>query len=205
MIALQRIVCAVLLVVVTCAQAAVPGAGVRARLVVSPVLRGQFEQEKQLQGFKHPLLSKGDFLIDKGRGLVWATRSPFASTLVLTKDKLLVRRDDGSAATSAGPGASPAVAMANALLLALLGGDVDALSRLFTLIETMSANNAWQLQLVPKPGPLKKIFKRIELQGDQHVRSVRLEEVRGDVTEIRFLQLRDAPTSLSADEARQFD
>jgi hypothetical protein len=45
----------------------------------------------------------------------------------------------------------------------------------------------------------------IELQGDQHVRSVRLEEVRGDRTDIRFLQLRDAPNTLSVDEARQFD
>jgi outer membrane lipoprotein-sorting protein len=186
--------------------AAEPVITVNARLAKVAVLRGQFEQEKHLQGFRNPLVSKGDFLLARDRGVVWNTRSPFASTLVLTKDRLLTRQADGSSKTLGGQGgASPAVGTANALLMALLSGDVATLSRQFRLQESSTPDGGWRLQLAPKQGALKKIFKLIELQGDQHVRSVRLEEVRGDRTDIRFLQLRDAPNTLSVDEARQFD
>jgi len=196
---------ALLLVFVGVAHAAVPGAGVRARLADASVLRGEFVQEKRLQGFKNPLLSKGDFLLARDRGVVWNTRSPFASTLVLTKQRLLSRQADGSTQALAGEQASPAVSTANALLMALLSGDIDTLSRQFRLHETVAADGSWRLELEPKQGALKKIFKRIELQGDQHVRSVRLEEIRGDRTEIKFLQLRTTPAKLSAGEATQFD
>ena len=208
MTSLSRILgafCVALLLAASTAQASTPGAGVRARLGNVPVLRGQFEQEKRLQGFKNPLLSKGDFLLARDRGVVWNTRSPFASTLVLTKQRLLTRQADGSTHAIADQGASPAVSTANALLMALLSGDVDTLSRQFRLQETLGTDGSWRLQLVPKQGALKKIFKLIELQGDQYVRSVRLQEIRGDRTEIRFLQLRTTPIALSTDEAKQFD
>jgi len=185
--------------------AAVPGAGIRARLVDTPVLRGKFEQEKHLQGFRNPLLSKGDFLLARDRGVVWNTRSPFPSAVVLTKQRLLSRAADGSTRDLGGRGASPAVATANTLLMALLGGNVEMLGKQFDLSETLVADGSWTLVLVPKPGPLQKIFRRIELQGDRHVRSVRLEEVAGDRTDIRFLELRDAPVKLDGAEAKQFD
>ena len=202
---LLRMLAVAMLFAAASVQAAAPGADVRARLVNAPALRGQFEQEKHLQGFKRPLLSKGDFLLARDRGVVWNTRSPFASTLVLTKQRLLTRQADGSTHTVADQSASPAVSTANALLMALLGGDIEMLSRQFDLQETLATDSGWKLQLIPKQGTLKKIFKRIELQGDQYVRSVHLEEIRGDVTDIRFQQLRDTPATLSAEEAKQFD
>jgi hypothetical protein len=182
---------------------AAPASAVAGRLANPAVLRGSFEQEKRLKGFRNPLLSKGDFLMAKERGVVWSTRTPFASTLVLTKQKLLLRQADGSA-RSLGAGEA-AVATTNTLLMALLGGDTQALSRQFTLHESVAADGSWKLELVPKQGALKKLFARIELQGDQYVRSVHLEEVRGDSTDIRFAQLRSAPATLSADEAKAFD
>lgn len=186
-------------------QAAAPGAGVRARLVPAPVLRGEFEQEKRLQGFRNPLVSKGDFLVARERGVLWNTRSPFASTLVLTRQRLLSRQGDGPARSLAGAQASPVIATANALLMALLAGDIDALSAQFEMRETLATDGSWSLLLLPKAGPLRKIFKQIQLQGDRHVRSVQLDEVRGDRTVIRFLKLSDVPATLSAAESGQFD
>ena len=48
---------------------AADGDGVRARLAKPAVLRGQFEQQKQLQGFRNPLKSSGDFLLLRDRGI----------------------------------------------------------------------------------------------------------------------------------------
>lgn len=199
------LLCLGLLAVHVDARAAAPASAIAGRLASPPVLRGQFEQEKQLRGFRNPLLSRGDFVLAKDRGLLWTTRSPFASTLVLTRQHLLVRQADGGTRTLGDTKASPAVSTTNALLMALLAGDTEALSRQFVLSETVGADGSWRLQLVPKAGALKKVFARIELQGDRYVRSVRLDEVRGDRTDIRFTQLRDTPVALSADEASQLE
>ncbi|WP_423194279.1 LolA family protein [Cupriavidus sp. H18C2] len=64
---------------------------VAARLADAPVIRGQFEQTRKLPGFSHPLVSRGDFVLAKSRGVVWATREPFASSLLVTPDRLVMR------------------------------------------------------------------------------------------------------------------
>lgn len=189
---------------VTFAYAAEDAPGIRARLVQVSVLRGSFEQEKQISGFRNPLRSSGDFLLARGKGLVWNTRHPFASTLVLTSRGMRTG-PAGSSEKPAGPGrlSGAGVGMANELLVALLGGDVASLSGQFRMVESVSPDGSWRLQLVPRRGPLTKVFKQIELRGDRFVRSVRLLEPGGDVTQLAFVQLRETPTTLSADEARQ--
>ncbi len=44
------------------------------------VLRGEFEQTKTIKGFKRPLVSKGSFVMAAGKGVLWVTAQPFAST-----------------------------------------------------------------------------------------------------------------------------
>lgn len=199
------LILAVLSGVAAAAPAETTAGGVRARLVDVPVLRGDFVQEKTLQGFRNPLRSSGTFMLARSHGVVWTTLAPFRSTIVLTSKQLTVRRADGSAAPLAGQGGSQAIATANALLMALLSGRVDSLSSQFTVTETLLPNKAWRLVLVPKPGALQSVFKRIQLQGDDHVRSVALEEANGDRTNIEFMALRDAPSSLTTAERKQFD
>ena len=193
-----------LFALVTCVCAAEDAPGIRARLVQVSVLRGNFEQEKQISGFRNPLKSSGDFLLARGKGLVWNTRHPFASTLVLTPRGMRTG-SAGSSETPAGPGrvSGSGVGMANQLLMALLGGDFAGLSGQFRMVESVSPDGSWRLQLVPRRGPLKAVFKQIELRGDRFVRSVRLLEPGGDVTQLVFAKLRETPTTLSADEARQ--
>ena len=185
--------------------AAAQASGVRVKLADTPVLRGQFEQNKHLQGFRGSLLSKGDFLLARDRGVIWNTRSPFASTIVLTKQRLLARQADGNTRIVGVDGKAPAVATMNALLMALLSGDIAVLSRQFDLKETTLSDGLWQLELAPKPGGLAKVFRRIVLRGTKHVESVQLQEASGDSTDIRFSLLRDSPALLSAEETKSFE
>lgn len=187
------------------ASAAGAAPGVRARLAQAPVLRGSFEQEKRLQGFRNPLRSQGDFILSRDRGIVWNTRKPFASTLVLGKDRLQTRQADGTKQDIIAAGNAQALAIANQLMLALVAGNIDGLAESFDVKESTKDDGGWTLVLLPKRGPLQKAFQRIELQGDRFVRQVVLLEVRGDQTEIRFPTVRDTPAKLSADEAKQFD
>jgi hypothetical protein len=181
------------------------GAGVRARLAQPEVLRGRFEQRKQLQGFRNPLVSRGDFLLVRDRGVAWDTTEPFASSTLLTRERLLTRLPDGSQRIVLDAAASPGTAAVNSLLMALIAGDLDALAPQFRIEEALLADGAWALTLHARDAGLKRVFARIVLRGDRHVREADIEESGGDRTALRFLELSDQPATPTAPEAARFD
>ena len=179
-------------------------AGVRARLAKPVLLRGEFVQEKQLHGFRNPLKSSGDFLLLRDRGIAWNTRAPFASSTRLTRSKLLATMPDGSSRVLIDASSSPGMAAVNALLMALVAGDLDALAARFTLKETLRGDAGWSLALQPRDATLKQAFSSIVLDGDRYVRGVEIVEPGGDRTRIRFAALRESPPATRA-EAAQLD
>lgn len=179
-------------------------AGVRARLAKPVLLRGEFVQEKQLHGFRNPLKSSGDFLLLRERGIAWNTRAPFASSTRLTRSKLLATMPDGSSRVLIDASSSPGMAAVNALLMALVAGDMDALAARFTLKETLRGDAGWSLALQPRDATLKQAFSSIVLDGDRYVRGVEIVEPGGDRTRIRFAALRESPPATRA-EAAQLD
>jgi len=184
---------------------AAEGDSIRDRLAKPAVLRGKFDQTRHLQGFRNALSSQGDFIVARDRGVLWETRKPFPSTTVISKSRLLTRQADGSTEIVFDRSHSPAAGIVNALMLALLGGDLDALSKYFTLKESTLPEGAWRVELVPRKSALARVFDRIVLQGDRYVRSVHLEEKGGDVTDIVFQSMRETPAELDPGEAKQFE
>lgn len=198
----------VLLLALACAAVAAQAADLQAevlkRLDASPVLQGEFEQSKSLKGFKNPLVSKGEFLLARSQGIVWETKQPFASTLVITRERLLARRADGSVATQMEASREPALRLVNELMFALLAGDLAALSQRFKVEGELQGAQGWKLQLTPTDALLAGQFTGITLEGDRHVKAVRLAERNGDTTQIRFGAVRSAP-ALSPEAAKRFE
>lgn len=176
--------------------------GIRARLAQPAVLRGTFEQEKQLQGFRNPLRSRGTFLLVRDRGIAWDTHAPFASSAVLGRERLVTTLPDGSSRVLLDAAGSPATAAVNALLLALVAGDLAALAPRFALDGRLADDGSWTLRLTPHPGALRRVFATIELEGDAHVREVRIAEAGGDRSAIRFDGLADTPPADTTELAR---
>lgn len=179
-------------------------AAVRERLQQPAVLRGDFEQSKQVQGFAKPLLSRGDFVVSRERGVLWRTKTPFASNLRLTRDEILATQGNGAVAFRLDAAKEPTVRIINSLMFSLLNGDIAALSEYFR-IEGQIDGRRWQLQLQARQPALAKLFKAIELSGETHVNRIRLDEANGDLTQLRFTAQRSEPARLSADEATRFD
>lgn len=166
---------------------------VRARLVDAPLVRGQFEQKKTVAGFKKPLVSKGDFLLARDQGVLWNTRTPFASTLTVTRKSLSAQQGTGGAAYHLDSAKEPALAAVNELLFALLSGDVAALQKRFKVEGELVGTAGWKLELTPTDAGLARVFKHIHLEGDGYVRQVQLDETRGDSSVISFEQLAQTP------------
>lgn len=178
---------------------------VKQRVAKVGVLRGEFTQEKQVAGFQNPLRSQGTFVLAQDHGVIWTTRKPFPSEVVVTRDRILSRQRDGSTRVELDGRQQPAMRSVNAIMFALMSGDVQALSAQFTVkVETLP-DNGWRMQLQPRSAMLGKVFSGLTLQGDRYVRTVEIREANQDITRIQFSGLRDSPAALSAEEGARFE
>lgn len=168
------------------------------RLRSGTLQRGRFEQEKRLAGFAKPLKSQGDYLLLRGRGVIWRTAAPFASQLVLTKDAIA-----GSDGLRLDASKEPGVRVVTTLMLALLDGDLRQLGEHFERQLELKAAPAWKAQLKPKAVALARLFASIEIEGDRQLRRILLNEAQGDRTLIHFDEQQANPAAPSSQEVAQ--
>jgi hypothetical protein len=173
------------------------------RLVQEPVVRGAFEQRKLVKGFRNPLVSGGSFVVSRGRGVLWRTQEPYASSLVVTRDRVIARQADGSIARVLNASEEPAVRIISETLFGVMAADVALLAQRFTAEGELTGREAWRLALLPRDPGLARWVQRVELEGDRFLRAVRLHEGSGDQTQIRMSR-HATDTALRVDEEAQF-
>lgn len=161
---------------------------VRRRLKQPEWLRGEFVQTKKVPGFAKPLVSRGDFVLARGLGVLWRTTKPFASELRLTREEIRATQG-GQTAMRLDASREPAVRVINTLMFSLLNGDVSRLGELFEVSGDVQ-DDKWQLSLLPKPGPLRQVLQRVVLEGNSFVRRIQLFEANGDESLIQLDNLR---------------
>jgi hypothetical protein len=174
---------------------------VRARLADVPVLRGNFVQTKRLAGFRNPLQSSGQFVLVRGRGMLWFTRLPFASALVVTPERLETLDAQGQRLSRVESRDEPALRSINQLLLATLAADLAPLRALFAIDAELVGSQDWRLTLRAEDALLARQLARVALAGERHVHNVHIEERNGDRTEIVFSGWSSAAAPSAAEQA----
>lgn len=177
---------------------------VRQRLTAEPVVRGAFEQRKSVAGFRNPLVSSGEFVVSRQRGVLWRTVQPFPSTLVVTRDRVLSRQADGTVARRLSASEEPAVRAISETLFGVMAADFVALSARFAIEGELVGRDGWRLVLLPRDPALARWLQRVEVEGDRYLRQVRLQEASGDQTLVRMARHATA-AALAADEEAQFE
>ncbi|MFZ5442820.1 MAG: LolA family protein [Myxococcota bacterium] len=157
-------------------------AQVKAKLTDAPVICGQFEQAKQVKGFKRPLKSSGVFTVKKGEGVQWNTLKPFPAELTVRAGDI-TSKQGGQEVFKLDAKTEPSVRVITELLFSLLAGDLGALSTHFEAKGEVGEQR-WHIELTPKTEGLKKVFAQVKLDGDTAVRAVQLQELSGDSTAI---------------------
>ena len=160
-------------------------AQVRQQVRIAPVVRGQFEQLKTVQGFKQPLRSSGDFVVAQGKGIAWQVRQPFASTLLVRPDSLQSRTSEGAINMQLNAVQEPILRAINAMLFAVMSADLDKLTQYFEVTGQVQPKG-WALHLVPRDPMMAQWLQHVNLQGQQFVQEVQLQEARGDRSLIRI-------------------
>ncbi|WP_462168120.1 outer membrane lipoprotein carrier protein LolA [Pseudoalteromonas lipolytica] len=139
--------------------------------------QGTFSQEKHFKGFTKPFISEGLFKLTE-QGIIWQVESPIKSKLVIKQGQVYTYNERGEAQLQ--KGAEPYVA----LLQAIIKHDKAALALQFDTRE--HADNDCQL-LLPNDEMLQQIFSQFTVCADEkNVNSVRLQEINGNVTLLRF-------------------
>lgn len=177
---------------------------VRQRLVDEPVVRGTFEQRKLVKGFRNPVVSSGDFVVSRQRGILWRTVQPFASTLVVTRDSVVARGADGSVARRLSANEEPAVRTISETLFGVMAADLGVLAQRFLVDGELAGREGWRLVLTPRDAALARWVQHVELEGERFLRAIRLQEGSGDRTDIRLAHHTIA-AALNAGEEAQFE
>lgn len=178
-------------------------AQVRERVKDAPVVRGGFEQFKTVKGFKQPLRSAGDFVVARGKGIVWHVLRPFESVLVVKPDSLQSRGSDGKVTMQMRAQDEPVLRTVNAMLFAVMSANLTELAQHFEVTGQVTPKG-WALHLVPRDPTLAQWLTAVDLQGNQFVQEVKLQEARGDSSVIRILEP-VADSALRPRDAAQFE
>jgi hypothetical protein len=167
------------------------------------VLRGQFVQTRQLQGFAKPLKSEGSFVLVPGRGLIWHSEKPFDNTAIITAGGIL-QLAKGREAMRLSAAKLPGLAQLYNVLSAALSGNTGPLQQTFAVTQT-SGNDGWKVELKPLDSGKQAMsqIKRLVLSGTRYVDAVEVERTGGDVDRITFSGHKVAKADLTPGEVAQ--
>lgn len=179
---------------------------IQQQLSNAPVLRGEFQQTRQLAGMSRPLKSSGRMVVDNRRGVLWKTEKPIAGSLRISRQEI-VHKDGSQVLMRLSAEREPVVKTIGSILFSLFAGDLATLDRHFThsgSLQRRDGRRGWELQLTPRDAALASLIQRIELKGGSHAEEVLLRAASGDITRIEFRRVNTA-SALTAAEVREFE
>jgi len=156
------------------------------RIAAGQVLRGQFMQEREMQGFSAPLKTTGNFVLAPGSGLIWQAKEPFAVTTVMTANGVSQRNGDVQMLDLPASKA-PFLAQLYDILGGALAGDPQSLEQHFDVKRSEGADG-WRLVLTPKRqgAGAAMLVRQIEITGRRFVDQVVLQKDGGDRDRLTF-------------------
>jgi hypothetical protein len=171
------------------------------QLSAMPVVRANFEQQKKLASLNKTYVSKGTVLFSKNAGVLWQIQTPVKADLIVTPKKLVqkTQRTYSQIEVEKTPYGSVAT-----MFLQLMSGNETALAKNFNVVSAEYSPTAWNVVLTPKSNLFKKLFDRVDAQGQRYVNKIVIQEKAGNSTTIRFTQQTSQPQTLTANENELF-
>ncbi|MDB5050192.1 MAG: outer rane lipoprotein carrier protein LolA [Fibrobacteres bacterium] len=175
------------------------------RLASPPILSGRFTQEKRIVGLKKPLISTGDFLVVRDKGVIWRTQKPFAAAVAVTRKGIWSLKRTG-ADLKREPIHQGNLGAAMDMIQKVLAGDPASLAKAFSVTKEseVGGGGGWSLELKPLDPVVARVILSILLQGSKHVDRVEYSETNGDKTRIDFAGVADNAGELGSWQADAF-
>lgn len=171
------------------------------QLSATSVIRANFEQHKKLASLNKTYISKGTVVFTKDSGVLWQIQSPVKADLIVTPKKLVqkTQRTYSQIEVDKTPYGSIAT-----MFLQLMSGNETALAKNFNVVSASYSPTKWNVSLTPKSGLFKKLFVKVDAQGQRYVDRIVIQEQANNSTTIRFSQQTAQPQTLTAAENALF-
>lgn len=167
-----------------------------------PNTRGYFLQTRTVPNSNRMLKSNGDFLFSL-TGLMWKTKSPFPSTLILTRTSMTQINAHGEK-TVIDTSNNKIFESMTTILSSVFSGDEKIIAKNFD-ITFACANNSWNAALSPKDKTVAQVLKKLSLSGKtlSSLDSIVMNDASGGATRYDFSN-QSYPEELSNDEKTLF-
>ncbi|WP_291370991.1 LolA family protein [Acinetobacter sp. UBA5934] len=171
------------------------------QLSATATVRANFDQQKKLASMNKTFVSKGTVLFSKSQGVIWKIQTPVKADLIVTPRKLVqkTQRTHSQIEIDKSPYGSVAT-----MFLQLMSGNETALAKNFNIVSASYTPAQWNVILTPKSSLFKKLFVRVDAQGQRYVDRIVLQEKANNSTTIRFSQQTTQPQTLTAEENALF-
>ena len=137
-----------------------------AELAARPLIKGSFKLAKTLPRLSRSLVSQGDFIIAAEQGMVWETRSPFPSTMIVGRDFVAQSTPGGTKSKIDARGNELFMSMADTMS-ALFTGNAEKLREGFDCYFVENGDGTvWTMGLVPREWTVRSFMERIILSGN---------------------------------------
>ena len=171
------------------------------QLSASSVVRANFVQHKKLASLNKTYVSKGTVVFTTNSGVLWQIQSPVKADLIVTSKKVVqkTQRTYSQIEVDKTPYGSVAT-----MFLQLMSGNETALAKNFNVVSANYSPTKWNVSLTPKSGLFKKLFVKVDAQGQRYVDQIVIQEQANNSTTIRFSQQTAQPQTLTAAENALF-
>ena len=150
-------------------------------------MAGLFKQTKTVAGSPRSFESTGKIIISDNMGIVWCTEKPYASILVVGRDKLVQKIRDGEP-THLDIANNPIYIQIATSLECVFVADFSKISSLFTTYLTKE-DTKWTLLLVPRDKVVASFMTSITMTGSSSFESLKMTETTGDAITYEFSEL----------------
>lgn len=161
------------------------------------VLRGKFTEDRQLPGFKAPLRSSGNFVVT-GKGIIWQTTQPFASTMVMTQHGIK-QKIDGEETLNLSAEKVPFFAKMHKTIKGMMQGEWQLMEQAFVITHRENKNN-WQAHLVPRQKDAAIPISEMTVIGNRFVENVEMKRNDGSLDKLHFYDQKLSNSSLTVEE-----
>ena len=176
---------------------------IKKRLEKLTVFRANFEQVKTIKLLQRPLRSSGHMIFSKEDGLYWHVSKPFASTLIVTEETIMITGDDGSH-EEIHVKRNPVMRGLSRIFLSVFAGDVDTLKNHFNVYFSGDAEG-WTMGLVPSSRKMKRMIHHIILRGSRTISRLDIKDQNKDETRMVFTDVINEPALLTIEEQKLFE
>ncbi|MCQ2583278.1 MAG: outer membrane lipoprotein carrier protein LolA [Treponema sp.] len=147
------------------------------QLAVNPVTKGDFTQIKAVNSAKgkRELKSSGVYLFCVD-GIVWETKKPFPSSMIVTPSVITQVGADGSKKEINAKDNQSFASIASTLV-AIFSNDLSLLQKNFTVDFKAAADNSWEMNLLPKDSTISSVVGKIVLKGKSNGKSTSLDSI----------------------------